>query len=101
MHLYGVLMVLFMTLSTACGLDCFSCLASDSTSCTQTATCSFPLDRCFTINVNGLLTKGCQTHYACLPGITCCEGNLCNSAIPTGPSVVLLLVSSAIITLFL
>ena len=48
-----------------------------------------------------MVTKGCQTSIACVGAVACCEGNLCNGAIPTGPRVILLLVSSAIITLFL
>lgn len=48
-----------------------------------------------------MVTKGCQTSLACVGAIACCEGNLCNSVMPTGPCAILLLVSSAIITLFL
>lgn len=48
-----------------------------------------------------VVTKGCQTSLACVGGMDCCEGDLCNSAVPTGPSGILLLVSSAIITVFL
>uniref|UniRef100_A0A3Q0RB60 UPAR/Ly6 domain-containing protein n=1 Tax=Amphilophus citrinellus TaxID=61819 RepID=A0A3Q0RB60_AMPCI len=46
-----------------------------------------------------MVTKGCLNSLACISPITCCEGNLCNSAIPTGPSAILLLVSSAILKL--
>ena len=49
----------------------------------------------------GVITKGCQISNLCVSPMSCCEGDLCNNAIPTGPSVILLLVSSAIITLFL
>lgn len=48
-----------------------------------------------------VVTKGCQTSIACGDAVDCCEGDLCNNAVPTGPSVILLLVSSAIITVFL
>lgn len=48
-----------------------------------------------------MVTKGCQTSIACVGAVKCCEGNLCNSAKPTGSSVILLFASSAIITLFL
>uniref|UniRef100_A0A3B4WVR8 UPAR/Ly6 domain-containing protein n=1 Tax=Seriola lalandi dorsalis TaxID=1841481 RepID=A0A3B4WVR8_SERLL len=48
-----------------------------------------------------MVTKGCQTSLACVGAVACCEGDLCNSAVPTGPSVILLLVASVIITLFL
>ncbi|XP_030593907.1 lymphocyte antigen 6G-like [Archocentrus centrarchus] len=94
-------MIVFLTLSTACGLRCYSCLASDPRSCTQTTTCSDPLDRCYTFYVSGTVSKGCHYSGSCVKPFTCCEGNLCNSVIPTGPSVILLMVSSAIITIFL
>ncbi|XP_070761048.1 lymphocyte antigen 6S-like [Enoplosus armatus] len=102
MQLYGAL-ILFMSLSTACGLRCFTCVATHPDSCTDTKSCAIIFDRCFSLRLSGLdvVTKGCQTSIACGGAIACCEGNLCNSAILTGPSVVLLLVSSAIITLFL
>lgn len=48
------------------------------------------------------LTKGCQNSATCFSPMECCEGNLCNSAkMPTGSSLILLLVSSAITMLFL
>uniref|UniRef100_A0A3Q1J6S8 UPAR/Ly6 domain-containing protein n=1 Tax=Anabas testudineus TaxID=64144 RepID=A0A3Q1J6S8_ANATE len=84
----------------SCGITCYQCLAAKAEACKETTTCSSPLNRCFSLSL-GLFTKGCQTSYACIPGAGCCEGDLCNSAITTGPSVILLLVSSAIITLFL
>ncbi|XP_049435270.1 lymphocyte antigen 6G-like isoform X1 [Epinephelus fuscoguttatus] len=100
--LYGAL-ILFMTLSTACGLRCYTCTATDPHSCTDTKSCPVIFNRCFSLRIDGynMVTKGCQTSIACVGAMACCEGNLCNSAIPTGPSVILLLVSSAIITLFL
>ncbi|XP_035513634.1 prostate stem cell antigen-like [Morone saxatilis] len=100
MKLYGAL-ILFMTLSTACGLRCYTCTAADPKSCTDTKSCSVIFNRCFSLRVDGysMVTKGCQTSLACVGAIKCCEGNLCNSAMPIGPSVVLLLISSAIITL--
>ncbi|XP_040010417.1 lymphocyte antigen 6G-like [Xiphias gladius] len=100
MRLYGAL-ILFMILSTACGLKCYSCVKADPTTCTRISTCPEPLDRCFSLNVTGYIAKGCRKSINCVRPVSCCEEDLCNSAIPTGPSVVLLLVSSAIITLFL
>uniref|UniRef100_A0A3Q3GTR0 CD59 glycoprotein-like n=1 Tax=Labrus bergylta TaxID=56723 RepID=A0A3Q3GTR0_9LABR len=94
MKLYGAL-ILFVTLSTACGLRCYTCSAADPRSCTDTKSCGPGLDRC-------VITKGCQNSAAAAVGsMSCCEGDLCNSAVPTGSSVLLLLVSSALITLFL
>uniref|UniRef100_A0A4W6CA50 UPAR/Ly6 domain-containing protein n=1 Tax=Lates calcarifer TaxID=8187 RepID=A0A4W6CA50_LATCA len=87
--------------STACGIKCYSCGPTDPKSCTTTLSCSDPFNRCFSLDVNGVTTKGCQSNAFCVKPMDCCEGDLCNSAIPTGPSVILLLVSSAIITLFL
>ncbi|GAA6227450.1 prostate stem cell antigen-like [Lates japonicus] len=99
MRLYGAL-ILFMTLSTACGLRCYTCGPTDAKSCTHISDCPDIMNRCFSLNV-GLITKSCINSALCVNPMSCCEGDLCNSAIPTGPSVILLLVSSAIITLFL
>ncbi|XP_054467488.1 lymphocyte antigen 6G-like [Anoplopoma fimbria] len=102
MQLYGALM-LFTTLSAACALRCYTCTATDPQSCTDTKSCPVIFNRCFSLRVDGynMVTKGCQTSLACIGAVACCEGNLCNSATPTGPSVILLLVSSAMITLSL
>ncbi|XP_034451949.1 lymphocyte antigen 6B-like [Hippoglossus hippoglossus] len=102
MQLCGAL-VLFATLSTACGLRCYTCTASEPKSCTDTKSCSVIFNRCFSLKVEGynIVTKGCQTSMVCGGAMDCCEGNLCNSAALTGPSVILLLVSSTIITLLL
>uniref|UniRef100_A0A3P9BR46 UPAR/Ly6 domain-containing protein n=1 Tax=Maylandia zebra TaxID=106582 RepID=A0A3P9BR46_9CICH len=89
-------LILFLCFSAACGLKCYVCALSDPHSCTDVLTCPAGMDRCFST-----VTKGCQFTSLCVSPMSCCEGNLCNSAIPTGPSVVLLLVSSAIITIFL
>ncbi|XP_037633073.1 lymphocyte antigen 6G-like [Sebastes umbrosus] len=102
MRFYGAL-ILLMTLSAASGLRCYTCTATDPKSCTDTKSCPVIFNRCFSLRIDGfdMVTKGCQTSLACGGAMACCEGNLCNNAIPTGPSVVLLLVSSAIISLFL
>ncbi|XP_028270268.1 prostate stem cell antigen-like isoform X2 [Parambassis ranga] len=100
MKFYGAL-VLLLTVSTACGLRCYTCTTTDPKSCTTITDCVSPFNRCFSLNINGVITKGCQTSLLCVDNNQCCETDLCNSAIPTGPSVILLLVSSAIITLFI
>ncbi|XP_027133771.1 lymphocyte antigen 6G-like [Larimichthys crocea] len=102
MQLSGAL-ILFMSLTTACGLRCYTCTAADPKSCTDTKSCPVIFNRCFSLRVDGydVVTKGCQTSIACVGAVKCCEGNLCNSAKPTGSSVILLFASSAIITLFL
>ncbi|XP_061586044.1 lymphocyte antigen 6G-like [Cololabis saira] len=102
MQLYGAL-ILFATLSAACGLRCYSCTAAEPKSCTDTKACSVLFDRCFSLRVDGtnVVTKGCQNSVLCISPINCCEGDLCNSALPTGPSVILLLVSSSILTFIL
>ncbi|XP_035999820.1 lymphocyte antigen 6G-like [Fundulus heteroclitus] len=109
MQLYGAL-VLFFTFSAACGLKCYLCALADPKSCTGTATCPASFDRCFSQQPEGtnLVTKGCMPSQLCIASITCCEGDLCNSgvptadgAVPTGPGVILLLISSALITLFI
>ncbi|CAI5649856.1 unnamed protein product [Oreochromis niloticus] len=84
-----------------CGLRCYTCNNLDPKSCTNITACTFGLDRCYSysLRVPGLtvVTKGCLNSAACVAPRTCCEGDLCNSAIPTGPSAILLVVSSAIL----
>uniref|UniRef100_A0A3Q2WJ65 Lymphocyte antigen 6G-like n=2 Tax=Haplochromis burtoni TaxID=8153 RepID=A0A3Q2WJ65_HAPBU len=97
MQLYGAL-ILSVTLSAACGLRCYTCIYSDPKSCIDTITCPVGFDRCVTFKVNALnVTKGCLPSEYCGAPVTCCKGDLCNSAIPTGPSAIVLLVSSAIL----
>ncbi|XP_039906475.1 ly-6/neurotoxin-like protein 1 isoform X1 [Simochromis diagramma] len=100
MKLLGAL-ILVLILSTACGLKCYVCALSDPHSCTNALTCPAGMDRCFSLTTSGTVTKSCIYSVSCVSPMSCCEGNLCNSAIPTGPSAMLLLVSSAIITIFL
>ncbi|KAL7391481.1 hypothetical protein ABVT39_009937 [Epinephelus coioides] len=115
MQFFGAL-ILFMTLSAACGLRCYTCTATDPYSCTAFTTCPATSDRCFSLREDGYfrVTRGCQTSSACEGAMVCCMWDLCNGAmlfpprpslvsvsvIPTGPSVFFLLVSSAIITIF-
>lgn len=54
-----------------------------------------------TVLNTALITKGCQHSATCFPPIKCCEGDLCNGAVPTGPCVILLLLSSALMMLFI
>ncbi|XP_075889513.1 uncharacterized protein LOC142893118 [Nelusetta ayraudi] len=105
MHSFGILVV-FLSLSTACGLRCYSCTVANPRSCTDINECAYGLNRCYSIKVEAggyeMVSKGCQSSATCLSSMGCCEGNLCNSArMPTGSSLVLLLVSSAITLLFL
>ncbi|XP_037633076.1 lymphocyte antigen 6G-like [Sebastes umbrosus] len=101
MQFYGAL-ILLMTLSAACALKCYSCKGE---TCTGNVTCPInsvsPLDRCASFEDDGVITKSCMNSNACVDHIKCCSTDLCNSAVPTGSSVLLLLVSSAIITVFL
>ncbi|XP_070821101.1 CD59B glycoprotein-like [Chaetodon trifascialis] len=100
MQLYGVL-VLMGILSAAYGLRCYTCTTTNYNECTSIVTCPPELDRCAHAEERGTIVKACFASAACRDPIKCCEGDLCNGAIPTGSSVLLLLVSSAIITLFL
>ncbi|XP_047449116.1 lymphocyte antigen 6G-like [Mugil cephalus] len=100
MKLYGAL-ILFLTVSTAWGLRCYECAGSSSSSCTDVLTCPDGFDKCMSVEALGLVTKSCGRSDLCISPIKCCGTDLCNSAIPTGPSVIMLLVSSAIITIFL
>ncbi|XP_077943265.1 uncharacterized protein LOC120831081 isoform X1 [Gasterosteus aculeatus] len=99
MHFYGAL-ILFVTVSAACGLTCYQC---EGKGCTDTFTCpaSSGLDRCSSIEVNGLVTKSCMNSALCVAPITCCSTDLCNGATPAASSILLLMASSAIVTLFL
>ncbi|XP_049907920.1 lymphocyte antigen 6G-like [Epinephelus moara] len=97
MKFYGAL-ILFMTLSAACGLRCYFCKGKH---CTTTMSCAFSTDSCTSFELDGVVYKGCIDHSACTGPIKCCDTDLCNSAVPTGSSVLLLLVSSGILTLFL
>uniref|UniRef100_A0A8D3D6Z2 UPAR/Ly6 domain-containing protein n=1 Tax=Scophthalmus maximus TaxID=52904 RepID=A0A8D3D6Z2_SCOMX len=91
MHLFGAL-CLFVTLSTACGLRCYTCTATQPRSCIDTKSCPVIFNRCYSLKFDGKL-------LSCGGAMACCEGDLCNSATLTRPSVVLLLVSSAAIAL--
>uniref|UniRef100_A0AAQ4NR67 UPAR/Ly6 domain-containing protein n=1 Tax=Gasterosteus aculeatus aculeatus TaxID=481459 RepID=A0AAQ4NR67_GASAC len=96
---------------TACGLTCYSC---DGKGCNN-VTCSPGLDRCSSIRHNALVTKTCSNSAACVAPTTCCSTDLCNGATPAASSstdlftgathaassILLLMASSAIVTLFL
>ncbi|XP_049907877.1 lymphocyte antigen 6G-like [Epinephelus moara] len=97
MKFYGAL-ILFMTLSAAWGLRCYICVGKP---CKDTTTCPANMDRCTSFVLDGVVYKGCTNKASCVSPIKCCDTDLCNSAVPTGSSVLLLLVSSGIITLFL
>uniref|UniRef100_A0A1A8MS59 Chromosome 2 SCAF15004, whole genome shotgun sequence, Uncharacterized protein n=1 Tax=Nothobranchius pienaari TaxID=704102 RepID=A0A1A8MS59_9TELE len=97
MHLCGVL-VLLMTLSAALGLRCYVCTGAK---CNDIQTCPPVSDRCASAEVEGNVTKSCLTNSLCISPVSCCDKDLCNGAGPTGPGVMLLLLSSALVTLFL
>ncbi|KAI9537049.1 hypothetical protein NQZ68_029177 [Dissostichus eleginoides] len=97
MHLYGAL-ILFMTLSAAYGLKCHRC---DVEICPTVMTCPSGFNSCFSAEYMGLKASGCMPSEACVEPIKCCFYDLCNSAMPAGSSPLLLLLSSAIITVFL
>ncbi|XP_015226050.1 PREDICTED: lymphocyte antigen 6G-like [Cyprinodon variegatus] len=101
MQLYGTL-VLFLTFSVACGLRCYSCTATEPESCTDTKACTVIFNRCYSFKVEGvnMVTKGCMASATCTDPMKCCEGDLCNGAIPTGPGLILLLLSSALMMFF-
>uniref|UniRef100_A0A3Q2ZYG6 UPAR/Ly6 domain-containing protein n=1 Tax=Kryptolebias marmoratus TaxID=37003 RepID=A0A3Q2ZYG6_KRYMA len=102
MKLYGAL-ILLMTLSAVCGLRCYICTEVDAKPCWDIVSCPYNTDRCSSLPVHGRneVTKGCHHHSLCISPVSCCEGDLCNSGVPTGPSAFLLLLSSALFTIFI
>uniref|UniRef100_A0A3B3YDW5 UPAR/Ly6 domain-containing protein n=1 Tax=Poecilia mexicana TaxID=48701 RepID=A0A3B3YDW5_9TELE len=100
MQLYGVL-ILFLSFSAASGLRCYICVTSDPNGCTNDLTCPDGLDRCASVMMDGLVTKSCVPSATCIDPMNCCDKDLCNSAVPTGPGVTLLLLSSALMMLFI
>ncbi|CAG09244.1 unnamed protein product [Tetraodon nigroviridis] len=96
MRTYSIV-ILLVTLSAACGLKCYACVGDTCT----TQECPSPTDQCTTIDVNGLVTKSCLASDLCVSPIKCCSTDLCNSAGFTGSSVLLLLGSAAITSVFL
>nr|XP_040025043.1 ly-6/neurotoxin-like protein 1 [Gasterosteus aculeatus aculeatus] len=97
MHFYGAL-ILFVTVSAACGLTCYQCVGKG---CTNKVACPSGLDRCSSIEENGVVTKSCTSSALCVALTTCCSTDLCNGATPAASSILLLMASSAIVTLFL
>ncbi|XP_036954683.1 three-finger toxin MALT0070C-like [Acanthopagrus latus] len=100
MQLYGVL-VLMVTMSAACGLRCYTCADTNIKACTDILDCPAGNERCSSVEVDGVITKACLNSGACVGPAKCCDTDLCNGAIPAGSSVLLLLVSSAITSVFL
>ncbi|RVE68009.1 hypothetical protein OJAV_G00087370 [Oryzias javanicus] len=97
------LLILVLTLSAACGLRCYTCTAAEPKSCTDTKACSVVFNRCFLLRVEGydMVTKGCQSSAFCVGAMSCCEGDLCNSSAQLGSSFLLIMLTSAILQLFL
>ncbi|XP_030271863.1 three-finger toxin MALT0070C-like [Sparus aurata] len=100
MKVFGVL-VLLATLSAVYGLRCYVCALANPNSCTEVMTCPTGLDRCANVVTGDLVTRSCYTSAACVSAANCCSTDLCNDAITTGSSVLLLLLSSAITSVFL
>ncbi|XP_054895725.1 lymphocyte antigen 6C2-like isoform X2 [Poeciliopsis prolifica] len=100
MKLYGFL-VLFVTFSVASGLRCYLYGTADSITCSGIQTCPAGYDRCASAKIEGVTFKECLKNTDCISPIKCCGTDLCNSAIPTGPGVTLLLLSSALMMLFI
>uniref|UniRef100_A0A3B3CGN3 UPAR/Ly6 domain-containing protein n=1 Tax=Oryzias melastigma TaxID=30732 RepID=A0A3B3CGN3_ORYME len=89
-------LILFLTFSAACGLRCYTCTAAEPKSCTDTKACSVLFNRCY-----DMVTKGCQSSALCYGAMSCCEGDLCNSSAQLGSSFLLIMLTSAILKLFL
>ncbi|XP_056447964.1 uncharacterized protein si:dkey-102g19.3 [Gadus chalcogrammus] len=94
-----ILFVLSLTISTAGGIKCYSCITEDPLSCLKTEECP-TMDRCYSLDLTGLgggFIKGCQLSVACAQGpvAACCEGDLCNLGNASRSSFILLLLSTA------
>ncbi|KAJ0019280.1 hypothetical protein NQD34_006849 [Periophthalmus magnuspinnatus] len=86
------------------GLRCYTCTLAEPRSCTDTKACPVIFNRCFSYRSEGydVVTKGCQTSVACIESMGCCEWDLCNRAMHfTGPSFILLLLSSSVTSFFM
>uniref|UniRef100_A0A671PE07 UPAR/Ly6 domain-containing protein n=1 Tax=Sinocyclocheilus anshuiensis TaxID=1608454 RepID=A0A671PE07_9TELE len=68
------------------GNKCYYC---DGRSCSSTVSCTGSEDRCFKFESQPLSVKGCVSKSICdivsifdtfVGGVSCCSGNLCNSA---------------------
>uniref|UniRef100_H2LD22 UPAR/Ly6 domain-containing protein n=1 Tax=Oryzias latipes TaxID=8090 RepID=H2LD22_ORYLA len=96
--LFSKLLILFLTLSAACGLRCYSCTAADPKSCMDTKACAALFNRCFSLRTEGNLAAK-PVH--CVGAVKCCEGDLCNSSAPPGSSSLLIMLTAAMFILFL
>uniref|UniRef100_A0A4W6C3B1 UPAR/Ly6 domain-containing protein n=2 Tax=Lates calcarifer TaxID=8187 RepID=A0A4W6C3B1_LATCA len=85
----------------ACESRCYTCVTTDHKPCTWISICPENLECCFSTKADGVIAEGCQKSLNCVEPISCCEDELCNGTIPISCRVILLLVSSAITTLFL
>ncbi|XP_030271861.1 three-finger toxin MALT0070C-like [Sparus aurata] len=97
---FGVL-VLLATLSAAYGLRCYLCAFANPNSCTKVMTCPADFDCCASIVTGDVVTRSCFSSAVCESSSVCCSTDLCNGAITTGSSVLLLLVSSTITSVLL
>ncbi|XP_042343699.1 CD59 glycoprotein-like [Plectropomus leopardus] len=102
-----VSLVLICTMLAAVGgLKCFTCWGANPGTCTQIWNCPNHYDRCATtIVAENMVTKECMRSDVCSNvdsvGVRCCAEDLCNGARHTGVFLPLILVPSAIITLFI
>ncbi|XP_034025470.1 lymphocyte antigen 6B-like [Thalassophryne amazonica] len=94
-----------MMLLAVHGLRCYTCWGENLGNCNRIWTCPAGYDRCSsTIVAENMITKKCMRSDVCRKvysvGMTCCSGDLCNGANPSGVSIPLLLVPLVIIVLF-
>uniref|UniRef100_A0A4W6CDV2 UPAR/Ly6 domain-containing protein n=1 Tax=Lates calcarifer TaxID=8187 RepID=A0A4W6CDV2_LATCA len=97
---------IFFFLPAGYGLKCFTCWGDNPGTCNQIWNCPASYDRCATtIVAENMISKHCMRSDMCNNvdslGIRCCAEDLCNGAKHSGVFVPVLLVSLAIITLFI
>ncbi|KAM8939153.1 CD59A glycoprotein-like [Pelodytes ibericus] len=104
-------LILLGLCSTGLALECFNCQAFSVEKCQTKTTCSSPSDTCLKLTAEGESLYRCWQHSRCdIESIktdfqlnkfsnSCCQKNLCNSAVGTSPAPTLLLSLVAVLLL--
>ncbi|XP_024132052.1 CD59 glycoprotein-like [Oryzias melastigma] len=74
------LLILSLTLSAVCGLRCYSCKNASGAACPEIKECHPLANRCYSMKLGALVSKGCQNWLSCGFAWNCCKGDLCNGS---------------------